>query len=120
MLLALARAAILGFESRGTDDHILLSDSRFPHLEGQAAIFISPRNRVAQLYPQALDSLFVALYDSQSYGGGIRTRLHAGIVADRIENNSTQKSVSRASGRRETANCYTEKTEVIVIARQQR
>jgi hypothetical protein len=33
---------------------------------------------VAQLYPQALGSLFVASYDSQDYGGGILTRLHTG------------------------------------------
>jgi hypothetical protein len=33
---------------------------------------------VAQLYPQALSPLFVASYDSQGYGGGIRTRIHAG------------------------------------------
>jgi hypothetical protein len=45
------------------------------NLEGQVPVFISPRNRVAQLYPQALGSLFVASYDSQSYGG-ILTRLH--------------------------------------------
>jgi hypothetical protein len=38
----------------------------------------SPRNRVAQLYPQALGSLFVSSYVSQGYGGGIRTRLHEG------------------------------------------
>jgi hypothetical protein len=31
---------------------------------------------VAQLYPQALGSLFVAFYDSQGYGGGILTRRH--------------------------------------------
>jgi hypothetical protein len=31
---------------------------------------------VAQLYPQSLGSFFVASYDSQGYGGGIRTRLH--------------------------------------------
>jgi hypothetical protein len=31
---------------------------------------------VAQLYSQALGSLFVASYDSQGYGGGILTRLH--------------------------------------------
>jgi hypothetical protein len=37
-----------------------------------------PRNRVTQLYIQALGSLFVASYDSQCYGGGIRTRLHTG------------------------------------------
>jgi hypothetical protein len=48
-----------------------------PNLEGQTPVFISPRNTVAQLYPQALVSLFVAC-DLQDYGGGIRTRLHAG------------------------------------------
>jgi hypothetical protein len=40
---------------------------------------MSPKNRVAQLYPQALGSLFNASYDSQGYGGAIRTRLHAGL-----------------------------------------
>jgi hypothetical protein len=47
----------------------------------EVSVFTSPRNRVAQLYPQALGSLFVASYDSQGYDGGIRTRLHAGITA---------------------------------------
>jgi hypothetical protein len=36
---------------------------------------MSSSDRVAQLYPQALGSLFVAFYDSQGYGGGILTRL---------------------------------------------
>jgi hypothetical protein len=31
---------------------------------------------VAQLFPWALGSLFVASYDSQGYGGGILSRLH--------------------------------------------
>jgi hypothetical protein len=65
LLLVLASAVILGSESRGTRDHILLSliwDS--PNLEGQVPVFISPRRRVAQLYSQALGSLFVASYDS--------------------------------------------------------
>jgi hypothetical protein len=34
---------------------------------------------VAQINPQALDSLFVAPYDSQSYDRGIRIRLHTGV-----------------------------------------
>jgi hypothetical protein len=81
LLLVLASAVILGSESRGTRDHILLSQIRdFPNLEGQVPVFISPRNRVAQLYPQALCSLFVASYDSHGYGGGIRTRLHARYI----------------------------------------
>jgi hypothetical protein len=35
------------------------------NLEGQVPVFISPRNRVAQLYPRALCSLSVASYDSR-------------------------------------------------------
>jgi hypothetical protein len=45
------------------------------NLEGQVPVFIYPRNKVAQLYPQALGSLFVASYDSQRYGGVILTSL---------------------------------------------
>jgi hypothetical protein len=60
---------------------ILLSQIRdSTNLEGQVPVFMSPRNRVAQLYSQALGSIFVASYDSQGYGGIIRTRLHAGIL----------------------------------------
>jgi hypothetical protein len=58
---------------------ILLSQIRdSPNLEGQVPVFISPRDRVARLYPQALVSLVVASYDPQGYGGGIRPRLHKG------------------------------------------
>jgi hypothetical protein len=32
-------------------------------MEGQVPVFISPRNRVAQIYPRALSSLSVASYD---------------------------------------------------------
>jgi hypothetical protein len=60
LLLALASAIILYSKYHGIDDHILLSQIRdYPILEGQVPVFISPRNRVAQLYPQALCSLFV-------------------------------------------------------------
>jgi hypothetical protein len=60
-------------ESRGTHDHILLSQIRdSSNLEGQILVFISPMNRVAQLYPQAPGSLFVACCDSQGFGGGFR------------------------------------------------
>jgi hypothetical protein len=51
LLLAFASAVILRSESRGTHDHILLSQIRdFPNLEDQVPLFISPRNRVARLY----------------------------------------------------------------------
>jgi hypothetical protein len=89
LLLVLASAVILGSESHGTHDHILLSEIRdSPNLEGQVPLFICPRNRVAQLYPQALGSLSVASYDSQGYGRSIRTHLHSG----RKPNNSESKS----------------------------
>jgi hypothetical protein len=81
LLLVLASAVILGSESRGTRDYILLSQIRdSPQLGGPSPrICLSPRNSVAQLYPQALGPPFVASYDSQGYGGGIRTHLHAGV-----------------------------------------
>jgi hypothetical protein len=79
LLLGHASAVILRFEPRGTHDHILLSQIRdCPNLEGQVPVFISLRNRVARLHPQALGSLSVVSYDSQGSGGGIRPRLHTG------------------------------------------
>jgi hypothetical protein len=72
ILVDLTIAFIFGSESHGTHDHILLSQIQVsPNLKGQVPMFISPRNRVAQLYPRALSSLFVTSYDSQGYGGGI-------------------------------------------------
>jgi hypothetical protein len=48
------------------------------NLKGQVPVFISPSNRVAQLYPRSLCSLSVATYDLQGYCGGILTRIHRG------------------------------------------
>jgi hypothetical protein len=63
--LILACAVILRSESRRTHDYILLSQIRdCSNLKGQVPVFISRRMRVTQLCPQALGSLFVALYDS--------------------------------------------------------
>jgi hypothetical protein len=83
LLLAVAIAVILRSESRGTHDHILLSQIRdSPNLESQVPVFTYSRNRMARLYTKALGCLFVASYDSQSYGGGIRTRLHTGMFLE--------------------------------------
>jgi hypothetical protein len=54
--------------------YYLIWDSR--NLEAQVLVFTSRINRVANLYPLALGSLFVASYDSQGYGGDILIRLH--------------------------------------------
>jgi hypothetical protein len=40
------------------------------NLDGQVPVIMSSSGRVAQLYPQALGSLFIAFYDSQGYSGG--------------------------------------------------
>jgi hypothetical protein len=69
LLVVLARVVILRSESRETHDHILLSQIRdSPNLEGQVPVFASLRNRVAEIYPQGLGSLFFASYDSQVCG----------------------------------------------------
>jgi hypothetical protein len=81
LLLVLASPAILGASPAGLV--IMFYCLRFetpPNLEDQVAVFISHRKRVDQLYPQALGSTFVASYESQGYGGGTRTRLHAESV----------------------------------------
>jgi hypothetical protein len=86
--LVLASAVILRSESRGTHDHILHYQFwNSPNLEGQVPVYISPRNRVARLYPQALGSLFVASYGSQGCGGAIRPRLHTGMNHKEHTNN---------------------------------
>jgi hypothetical protein len=112
LLLVLGSAVILRSESHGTHDHILLSQIRdSPNLESQVPVHISPRNRVALLYPQALGSLFVASCDSQGYRGGIRPRFHTGFdknltflsvlfpAADAVENSQTYYEIVHYSKR---------------------
>jgi hypothetical protein len=61
LLLVLTSSVIVRSESHGIHGHILLSQIRdSPNLEDQVPVFISPKNRVAWLYPQALGFLFVA------------------------------------------------------------
>jgi hypothetical protein len=68
-LIGLASAVPLGSQSRKTQNHILLSKFlRIPQPGGQVSVFISPRDRVAQLYPRALGFLSVASYESHGYG----------------------------------------------------
>jgi hypothetical protein len=80
LLLVLVSAAILVPESCGTHDHILVSQiQEFPNLEGHVAVFIALRNRVAQFYPQVLGPFSSPPATRQGYGGGIRTRINAGM-----------------------------------------
>jgi hypothetical protein len=59
LLLAFASAVILGSGAHGTRDHILLSQNRdSPKLEDEFPVFISPRNRMTQLYPPGTEFHF--------------------------------------------------------------
>jgi hypothetical protein len=58
----------------------VVSLSPTPNLEDQVPVFMSPSDKVVQLYPQAPGSLFIASYDSQGYGGIILIRLHMGNI----------------------------------------
>jgi hypothetical protein len=78
LLLVLARAVI----------------HRFDYLHGQVPVFISHRNRMGRLYPQALRSLFVAYYDSQGYSGGMRPRPHTGDSSSQADFQLTTKLVN--------------------------
>jgi hypothetical protein len=82
LLLALASAVPSGLSPTLLKTILYFPNSwDSPILEGQVPVFISPRNRVAQIYPRALGSLSVASYDSQGCGGGILSRLHTGYPA---------------------------------------
>jgi hypothetical protein len=52
-------------ESIRTRNHTLLSHLRLPQPWGPGSCIYTPRKRVAQLYPWALGSLYVASCDSQ-------------------------------------------------------
>jgi hypothetical protein len=81
--LSLASTVILGSESGRTCDRILLYQIRdYTNLEGQAPVFISPTNRVAQLYIRVLGCILIASYDSQAYSGSNRTLLHTRLLTN--------------------------------------
>jgi hypothetical protein len=43
---------------------------------------MSPSERMALLYPEAPDYLFIVFYDSQGFGEDILTRLDTGLYLD--------------------------------------
>jgi hypothetical protein len=53
----------------------LFTDLRIPTWRARS---LSPRNKVTQLYPQALSALYIASYNLKGCGVGFRTRLHTG------------------------------------------
>jgi hypothetical protein len=62
--------------------HFTVSDSRLPQPGGPGLRIYIPQEEDDSVNPQALGSIFVASYDSQVYGRGIRAGLHTGITHD--------------------------------------
>jgi hypothetical protein len=60
-------------------------------LESQVPVFITPRNRVAQLYHWAL-GFFATSYSSQGYSGSILTWLHMGYHVN-SENGESRNAI---------------------------
>jgi hypothetical protein len=78
LFLGFGSAVTLRPVSHRPHDHNLLSHMRLSK-PGEAVPHICiPRNRVAQLYPWALGSLFIASYDMQGYSGGVLNHLNMG------------------------------------------
>jgi hypothetical protein len=84
LLLVLASAVILGTESHGTHDHILLYKfETSPNLEGQGpCIYIL----------QEQDGLVISP-DSQGYDGGIRTLIHTGLPLTDSDSTNSQRTI---------------------------
>jgi hypothetical protein len=74
---ALPEQSLLGQSRTGPITILTVSSETPPTCRARSPVFISPRNKVSQLYPRALDSLFLASYDSEGYGGGILTRIQS-------------------------------------------
>jgi hypothetical protein len=78
LLLTLARAVILGPESRWTQDNILLNP---PTLKARTPHLYPPATGWPSYTPRHWVPFSSSLTVSQGYGGGIRTHLHAGLEA---------------------------------------
>jgi hypothetical protein len=60
--------------------HFIVSESRLPQPGRSGSRIYIPQEQGGPVTPQVLGSLYVVSYDSQDYGGGIRTCLHAGYT----------------------------------------
>jgi hypothetical protein len=68
------------------------------------------------LYPQALGSLFIASYDSQGYGGSIRTLLHTGYLGIKICLNNILRNKAPTS--QKTHYICIRKTDLLMLFRE--
>jgi hypothetical protein len=93
LLLALASAVILRSESHRTHDHSYCFRFKTPPTWEVRSPYLSHRNRMAQLYPQALGSVFVASYDSQGYDGHIWTPPPFTLGTNYVECETTDRGI---------------------------
>jgi hypothetical protein len=115
--LVLASAVSLRSESRGTPDHILLSPSysRLAQPGGSGARVYIPQEQGGPVILPGLGYNFVASYDSQGYGGGIRPRLHTGEIAHMAELGNLIQKTRREPSMWETSAYVVESACVMVF-----
>jgi hypothetical protein len=95
LLLGLARVAFLGSEYRRTHNHIFLT--QIWDFEVRSPYLYTPKNSVAQLYPQELGSLFVASCVSHGSDGVIlpaSTQVFLSVVVVDIKTDGQSASLS--------------------------
>jgi hypothetical protein len=78
--------------------HFTVSDSRLPRPGGPGPRMYIPQEQGGPVIPPGTVFLFVASYDSQGYGGGIRTRLHTGIC--RLSTNCPGYNISARTAKK--------------------
>jgi hypothetical protein len=74
------RSIIFSTVTPQSEPHRAHNPTSLSHLRLRSPYFIYSRDRVEQLYSQALGSLFIASCSSQRYNGGILTHFHMGGV----------------------------------------
>jgi hypothetical protein len=90
------------FRVRVTRDswpYFTLSDSRLPQPGGAGPRTYIPQDQGSPILPLGTGFLFVASYDSQGYGGGIRTRLHKGLLLNQSSLHSYFYSLAHIHGK---------------------
>jgi hypothetical protein len=112
LLLVLASAVILGSDSRGTRDHILLSQIRdSPNLQGKAPVFISPgrewsgythRHWVPFSSPPTTRRATVEVFDPASTRDRLRLRLRLSYRFCILPTNGINELVFRMEAQRVT------------------
>jgi hypothetical protein len=73
---------------------VTVSASRLPQPQGQGPHIYIPQEQGGPVIPPGTGFPFVASYESQGYGGGIRTRLHARYLSNQVKSSQVKDKVT--------------------------